>query len=124
MEVGKIYTKDEANTLYGAVQQSKGISSAELTSLLGSSKNYLMFKIINGQLVILGDKRVVLYPKDYKVDNKEVFAVYSIGKVKELLDTGKAATTSVEQRKDVISINNGGQTMEISQKCPPFCNGS
>ena len=124
MEVGKIYSKDEADKLYGAVQQSKGISSPDLASLLGSTKKYLMFKIINNQLVILGDQRVVLYPKGYKVDDKEVFVVYSIGKIKELLDTGKAVTTTVEQRKDVISINNGEQTMEIGQRCPPFCNGS
>ena len=123
MDVGKIYTKDEADKLYGSVQQSKGISSSELTSLLSRSKNYLMFKIINGQLVILGDYRVVLYPDGYKVDDEEVFVVYSTGKIKELLDAGKATTTTIEQRKDVISINNGGQTMEIGNWCPPFCNG-
>ena len=121
MDVGKIHTKDEADRLYGAVQQSKGISSAELTTLMGRSKNYLMFKIINDQLVILGDERVVLYPDGYKIDDKEEFVVYSIGKIKELIDTGKAATTIVEQRKDVISINNGMSTMEIGSWCPPLC---
>ena len=80
-----------------------------------------MFKIINDQLVILGDERVVLYPDGYKIDDKEEFVVYSIGKIKELIDTGKAATTIVEQRKDVISINNGMSTMEIGSWCPPLC---
>ena len=123
MEVGKIYSKDEANQLYGVVMQSKEISSSELTSLFSGSKNYLMFKIINNNLVILGDYRAVLYPEGYKVDDKEVFAVYSIDKVKELLDSGKAATTTIEQRKNVISINNGQSTMEVSNWCPPFCGG-
>ena len=121
MDVGKIYPKDEADRLYGAVQQSKEISSSELTILLGRSINYLMFKIISDQLVILGDQRVVLYPEGYKVDDKEVFVVYSIGKVQELLDIGKAATTIVEQRQEVITINNGAHTMEIGFWCPPVC---
>ena len=121
MEIGKIFTKDEANRLYGAVQQSREINSPELASLVTRSQKYLMFKIFNNQLVILGDKRVVLYPDGYKVDDKEVFAVYSIDKIKELLETGKAATTTVEQRNDVISINNGMSTLEMSNWCPPIC---
>jgi hypothetical protein len=120
-EIGKIFSKDEANNLYGAVQQSKDISSSELASLFSGSKNYLMFKIINNQLVILGDKRVVLYPAGYKDDNKEVFAVYSISKIQELLNTGKAVATTVEQRSEVISINNGEQTLEMMHWCPPYC---
>ena len=119
--IGKIYQSDEANQLYGSVLQSKEINSSQLTSLLASTKAYLMFKIINNDLVILGDDRVVLYPAGYKIDDKEVFAVYSKSLIKELLDNGKQATTTVEQRKDVLSINNGQQTLEFSSWCPPAC---
>ena len=60
--VGKIYTNAEASSLFGPVTTSIPISSIQLTNLTLQTTNYLMFRLLNGNLTILGDKRIALYP--------------------------------------------------------------
>ncbi|HSP88679.1 MAG TPA: hypothetical protein VLN45_11135 [Ignavibacteriaceae bacterium] len=119
--IGIIYSLTEANNKYGSVISSIEISSSLLTSLFNQTDNYLMFKIMQNNLYILGDSRVVLYPANGTVDSSEVFAVYSKSKVEELIETGRESVTKVEERSEVFSLTNGNYTLEFSQWCPPFC---
>ena len=119
--IGIIYSLTEANNNYGSVITSIEISSSLLTSLFNQTDNYLMFKIMQNNLYILGDSRVVLYPANGTVDSSEVFAVYSKSKVEELIETGRESVTKVEERSEVFSLTNGNYTLEFSQWCPPFC---
>jgi len=119
--IGKIYSASEANKNYGSVLSSVELSSSQILSLCGQTSKYIMFNIKDGKLSILGDNRTPLYPIGFAVDASEVYVVYSKSIVEELLKSGKADTIIIEQRKDVISLTNGQQTLEMGGWCPPIC---
>ena len=119
--IGTIFSKDEANKNFGPVLSSVKIATSDLKALISQSNKLVMFNVSNGKLSILKEGRVLLHPAGFSVDANEKYAAYSKSKVEELLNTGKADTTFVEQRKDVISITNGQQTLEMSGWCPPYC---
>lgn len=119
--IGTIFPKEEADLNYGSVLSSVQINSSELLSLIKQPGKYLMFNIKDGSLSILGDGRASLYPANFTADTADVYAVYSKSKIEELLNTGRAAVTIIEQRKDVLSLTNGTQTLEVGSWCPPFC---
>ena len=119
--IGKIFSKEEADKNYGPVLSSVSITSSELKTLISQSDKYIMFNIKDGKLSILGEGKTLLYPEGFKVNADERYAVYSKSKVEELLKSGKADVTIIEQRKGVISVTNGLQTLEAASWCPPFC---
>ena len=119
--IGIIYLTAEVEQEFGIVQSSIEISSEELKSFLNQTNKYLMFKIINGILYILGDNRSVLFPSEGYINPEEVFAVYSKSKVYELIDTGGEKINAVENRNGIFSVTNGLYTLEASLWCPPLC---
>jgi hypothetical protein len=119
--IGIIYLTAEVDQEFGIVQSSIEISSEELKSFLNQTNKYLMFKIINGILYILGDNRLVLFPSEGYLNPEEVFAVYSKNKVYELIDTGGEKINAVENRNGIFSVTNGLYTLEASGWCPPLC---
>lgn len=118
---GKLYTKSEADNLYGPVLSSVTINTSDLNLIIEKANNYIMFNILNGKLVILGEGRHLLSPENIQVDEKAVFKMYSISLVKELLSKGQDKTTTIENRKNVLSITNGEYTLEYAADCPPNC---
>ena len=121
-EIGTIFTTGEADQSYGSVISSVQINTSQILTLIQQSTDLLMFKIIKGQLYILGDNRAVLYPSGGSIDSSEVFAVYSASKVNELLSLGGSGTTVIEERSQVTTLTNDRYTLEVSNWCPPFCN--
>jgi len=120
--VGKIYSNADANTLFGPVTVSVQISSSQLNSLTSQTTNYLMFRILNGNLTILGDKRMVLYPTNVAISPQDVFRYFSISLIQKLLTDGNNATTSIEVRNNgIITLTNGIHTLENGVECPPYC---
>jgi hypothetical protein len=120
-QIGVIYTVAEADQQFGDVVSSVQISSSQLKDFIGQTDKYLMFKIINGVLYILGDGRSVLVPSEGYVDPDEIFTVYSKSKVDELIDTGGEETNLVEIRNNVLTVTNGQYTLESGSWCPPLC---
>jgi hypothetical protein len=121
--VGKIYSNTEATTLYGPVITSVPIPSIQLTNLTYQTTYYLMFRILNGDLTILGDKRVVLFPSNSSISAQDVFRYFSISVIQEIIKDGNNPITSIEERKNGnITLTNGNYTLETSILCPPFCN--
>jgi hypothetical protein len=126
-EIGKIYSKAEAKVKFGAVVDSVIFSVTDLKKILDGTEKYAMFKISKGKVVILGDKRKVLYPKDAKVDSSEAFCYLSKSKLLELLTLSdskasvKTNTVSFEMHKLYFSISNDTSTLEDVLVCPPFC---
>ena len=51
--VGKLYTKAEADQLYGPVKQSISISTSTLTNLAAKTPDYILFNVINNSLYVL-----------------------------------------------------------------------
>jgi len=80
-----------------------------------------MFNVNNGELIILGDGRKVLYPAGKVVNSTDVFYVVSKSKVIELLNLGSGTEIFFERRLKVFSITKDMNTLEESQPCPPYC---
>lgn len=120
-QIGQIFTKNDADVRFGSVISSVSIPTNDLNSVLVNTVNFAMFKIINGSLFILGDKRVVLSPPGGSVPDEMVLHLFSKSKVIELLSLGNSGYTVVENRQNVLTVTNGDYTLEVSMPCPPFC---
>ena len=118
---GKILSKENADQLFGTVLVSVEIPTSNLKMYTNQSLNVIMFKIMNNDLYILDNNRKVLLPDGYVVKSTEVFSLYSIEIVQQLLNDGNSSITYVEKRKDVLTITNGYFTLEYSVLCPPIC---
>jgi len=119
--LGQLLSKEEADKQFGPVLSGVEMESTQISSLFAKSDNVLMFNIINGQAVVLGNGRKVLFPEDANIDSETVFHVYGISILQELLEKGNSPVSSLEMRKDVFSITNGATTLEFSANCPPYC---
>jgi len=120
MAQGKIFTKENADELYGPVLSSVEIETAKLVELLDSTKTNIMFKITDSKLTLLGDERKALM-EDVSFDSTDVFHLFLKSTTLELLNSGGEEVTYIEQRECVLSVTNGNFTMEISYPCPPYC---
>lgn len=128
-QIGKIYTPDDANKLFGNVIYSVDINTTLLSSLMKKTDKNIMFGLINKQLIILDNKRHLLYPEKAEYKDDDVFTVYSNDVLMELLSgktlnkdsNGEAENVSIEQRREVLSVSTDSQTLETGSKCPPFC---
>lgn len=120
--VGKIYSKQEADNLYGSVLSSVPIKSITLTGLLSNSTNDIMFRIVNGSANIVDNYRHPLYSGNFTVSPNDVYRVFSISLVYKLLQDGNSPVTYIESRNNgVVSITNGVYTLEYGNTCPPYC---
>ena len=120
-EVGVIYSKAEADQLYGPVLISKSIDTKTLLNVLQKVNLYVMFGFKNNNFVITNEFRQVLVSNGISISTDDVLSFYSISKVQELLNLGKDNTTFIEQRSEKLTITNGAYTLEFSSMCPPFC---
>jgi len=120
-EIGKIYSKADAKAAFGVVKDSVSFSADDLRKILTGTDNFVMMKVVNGTVIILGDGRKVLYPQDAKVDAADPFSFFSKSKVLELLKLSDSSTLSFELRKYWITISYGMSTLEDSLICPPWC---
>ena len=118
---GKIFTREEADNMFGKVLQSRPIPTQLVWELLNRTNNYIMFRIENNKVIVLDNKRNVLYPEGIVVNSQDVFTVYEVSVLAELLNLGNSSEVQVEKRSEVLSITSGGYTMEIGALCPPFC---
>lgn len=74
----------------------------------------------------MDNKRNLLYPSKAEFKVTDVFTVYSVSIVRELLSLknlkkGSMDEVAVEQRREVLSITYDNNTLEMGIRCPPFC---
>ena len=119
---GKIISKEDADKLFGPVLISKVFLTEGFQTTINKSKEVVMFKMIDKEVYILNNNRDALLPEKAKVDSSEVFSVYSLSVLDELLKNGGKDTTYVEERDSVLTLTNGSLTVEYSKPCPPDCN--
>lgn len=126
-EVGKFFTKAEADSLYGPVLAADTIKTEDITKLAQSTPKFIMFNLIEGKAVILNASREVIstnssmVSKDQTVDSKQVFRLWSTSKVLELIKQGSSEITTVETRANTLTLTNGATVLEEPIPCPPFC---
>ncbi len=120
--IGKLYTKTQADQIYGPVLQSVSISTSTLQSLLAKSPKYIMFNIINGQLVISTPQRSVLSGQMTALSTSQPMRLYSTSIINQLIQQGGASTTTIEIRaNNIVTLTNGTDTLESGTPCPPNC---
>lgn len=119
---GKIFTREEANSLFGSTDSTAVIAPAELAAAIAKTDKNVMFRIFEGKAVVLGDRRTPIYPTtSFVVGETDVYHAYSKAKVLELLSKGKGDMVYLENRKNVFSVTFGEYTLEFSYPCPPWC---
>jgi hypothetical protein len=118
---GEILTKENADQLFGPVLVSKEIQTEILKMYTNLSANVIMFKLMNNDLYILDNNRNALLPLGSTINSTEVFSMYSVAVVQQLLSDGNNPFTYVEKRNDVLTITNGEFTLEYAFLCPPYC---
>ncbi len=124
--IGKLYSRANADQIYGRVNSSVTVSTQTILQTIEKSPDYIMFNIINGNLIILNGKRAVLYSSDFStksVSRSTVFHYFSTSKLKELIQQGgNNPFTTIELRSNnILTITNGNETLEASLACPPNC---
>ncbi|MBI1936935.1 MAG: hypothetical protein HYS25_02315 [Ignavibacteriales bacterium] len=123
-EYGKLFTKEEANTLYGKPIESIAMDAKTFRSVLAETKNILMYAIVDGEIILAGEGRKVLYPVGKSIPEKTVLYVASKKVVQELIDKIGATENAqifIERRSSVISISYENYTLEQGTPCPPNC---
>ena len=120
-EIGKLFSKHEADILFGKVLNSVEIDKAKLAGLTDINSDAFMFKISAGELLILDENRKTLYPDDRTVSEKEIFYYFSKSKVKEFLSAGATDVIKVEMRESTLTLTGRDNTLEQAMLCPPFC---
>jgi hypothetical protein len=121
---GKLFTKEEANELFGPVLRSVEISVPVVHNLINQTNSRLMFRVAGNQAIILDENRNVLHPAGVVIKPQDVFSVYSTAVLNELLSSGNGGSVNIEQRREVLSITFGVMTMEVGAFCPPFCSSN
>ena len=120
--IGKLYTKAQADQIYGPVLQSIPISTSTLSALAAKTPNYIMFNIINGKLAIANSARMVLSGAMVSLSASQQMKVFSTSIVNQLIKQGGASTTTIELRaNNTLTVTNGDNTLEMAQACPPWC---
>lgn len=120
---GKIYSKEEADKLFGPVLHSITMSASQFESLLSQSGDRMLFKFDGSDLYVLNSKRNVMFTTGLQraFSVSEQMKVYSALVVKELLSKGQSPTVTIEKRESVMSVTDGAYTMENASACPPYC---
>ncbi|MBA4405754.1 hypothetical protein C0389_00610 [bacterium] len=119
--IGKIFSKNEANTLFGPVIESKSITVTDLTNVLSQTNQYVMFLIKDGRIAIKVDSGQLISDGAVNINPTDVFYKFSKSIVKDLLYFSTLGIVNVERRESVFTLTTGDVTLENGLPCPPFC---
>ncbi len=128
-KVGKTLSIEEANQQFGPVLNKFRINKHRLLALTKRAPEYIMFGIVNNQLVITNAKREVVFPDHIpSVAKEHIFHLYSTSVVEDFLNSNDVQDISVETRANDImtltaegSSNISANVLEFSAACPPLC---
>jgi len=126
-EIGKIYTKAEADSLFGPVLTVDTVKTNDLASLAQNTPKYMLFNLIDGKACVLNASREVIFNnslvvgKAPTIEPTKVFRLFSTSKVLELIKLGGSDITTIETREKALILTNGSTVLEESAPCPPMC---
>lgn len=121
---GKIFTKTEADQMFGPVVRKFDLNVNALQALLDKAGEYIMFNYDTDDLYVLDGKKKLIFNYGQMKNNfpTEIFRVFSVSVVRDLLSRGNEDKVHVEKRQDVITVSYSESTMDMSAGCPPNCN--
>jgi len=119
--IGKLFGKAEADILFGQVEKSVDIKASVLLNLIEKSQKKVMFRFVDGDVLIAGDGRKVLNSTNATVNENDIFMSYSKEKVLELINKNSSAIIQIEKRANTVTLTNNLDTLEESVGCPPDC---
>jgi hypothetical protein len=119
--VGKIFSKQEANVLFGEVKSSVELSPNVLKQALLKAKDYVVFVVKNGKLSIVNEKKQVLAGVTQAITTKETMFIFGKDKVSEFVSLIGSSSIAVEDRSGITTLTAGEYTLEMSLPCPPIC---
>lgn len=120
-EIGRIYSRTEANRKFGKIIRTYTFDNTRLDSLLTKTGKYIGFSAGYKNFFISGQNRTSVYPMVKEISKSEPLRIYSTDMVKRLITLGKESSTMIEYRDSVITLTNGNYTLEESILCPPIC---
>lgn len=125
-KAGEIFSKQQADSLFGEVVESVEIEYELAEHFLNCTNDFIMFKLIDKKLVILDRNRDIIYSEipNLEIDDRMVFHMYRATVYKKLLsqyDNKTKESVFFEQRKNVFSVTYKDETMEKAFGCPPRC---
>ena len=118
---GQIFTRQEADERFGPVLISVSISKQAVYSFLTRTNNYIMFNVKDNKAIVLDNQRRTIHPKTALINTSDVFHMFSVSVVNQLLSLGNDDNVYIEKRNEVLSVSSGGYTMEVGVWCPPIC---
>jgi hypothetical protein len=141
--VGKKFTRNDANVLFGKVTASIQVSKAEIESAVARAKEYVYFTIKNNRVVVLSDRRMPLNETSFTWEKGTVAYLLSKSVVEDFINNTKSriltfelrssapvsvinksgllSTTSDGSSSTVFTISGDEETLEMSLPCPPMC---
>ncbi len=123
--IGKIISKTEADSSFGNVLISVSMTKENVVEFQNKcTTNVIMFDISDSKLRVLDGNRQPILNVDSPVKDTDVFHVYSMSKVQELLSLSADSNVLFEVRENVFSITSGDYTLEFGNPCPPICIGN
>jgi hypothetical protein len=118
---GILFTKAEADQLFGPILQSVPMATESLKKYSELTKDHLMYNIKQDKVFLLNNKRIPITPEGISVPRAEVYKVCAMSVLKDLLHFGKEDMTYFEKRESTLTITCGGFTLEMAANCPPIC---
>lgn len=120
---GKLFTINEALEFFGEVKDSVVIDTTDVNKFLDATDKYIMFLLRNNEPVISDYKRNILFnPANAVIADKQIMHLFSVSKIKELIESGGSEMVKLENREGFFTISNGHVVLELGDPCPPYCN--
>ncbi len=120
-QIGRVFSTEEADSLFGAVKTEKPINTKSFRLLLAGCENYVLVGVADNHFILLNERKEVLSETPYNYNAADTVFVYSIDKVYELLVRGGNSITKFQKREAVFTISNGSFVLEFADPCPPLC---
>lgn len=102
-----------SSTLLNAQDSSIQIEKSLLQKLIEKTDKYLLLKAENGNVYALDSQRNTIYPSGYTAHQNEVFYVYDINYLKQLIQTSQ---NRLAAQGDTLTLQTNGWP-----GCPPNC---
>ncbi|MGE5431194.1 MAG: hypothetical protein ACM3QX_08975 [Syntrophomonadaceae bacterium] len=120
---GKIFTKAEADQMFGPVLKKFDIDVNAVRALLDKAGDRIMFNYDTDDLYITDGKKKLIFNYGQMKNSfpTEIFRVFGVSVVRDLLSRGNEDKVHVEKRTDVITVSYAESTMDFSSECPPNC---